>query len=85
MSNYINVKISPEKGIFRYEVKFSPETDSPRIRNALLNQHLSILGKAKNFDGVLLYLPIKLPEDVSKTTKKKLFLNAITLKMIRIN
>ncbi|KAK0087279.1 hypothetical protein PV325_001377 [Microctonus aethiopoides] len=82
MSNYINVKISPEKGIFRYEVKFSPETDSPRIRNALLNQHSNILGKAKNFDGVLLYLPIKLPEDPTILKSLRQDGTEITIKII---
>ncbi|KAH0547230.1 piwi-like protein Ago3 [Cotesia glomerata] len=63
MSNYINIKIDPSKGIHRYECKFHPETDSPRLRNAMLNQHLEFLGKTKVFDGVILFLPHKLEQE----------------------
>ncbi|XP_008557727.1 piwi-like protein Ago3 [Microplitis demolitor] len=63
MSNYINIKINPSKGIHRYECKFEPETDSPRLRNALLNQHLAFLGRTKVFDGIILFLPQKLQQD----------------------
>lgn len=62
MSNYIDLEFEGDKGIFRYEVRYDPETDSPRVRNGLLNQHLTQLGSTKTFDGVTLYLPIKLPE-----------------------
>ncbi|XP_063984569.1 piwi-like protein 1 [Diachasmimorpha longicaudata] len=62
MSNYLGLTNNPDKGIFRYETRFDPETDSPRVRNALLNQHLQLLGKCKIFDGVLLYVPNRLTE-----------------------
>lgn len=66
MSNYIDLEFVDGKGIYRYEVKYSPETDSPKIRNALLNQHLEQLGKTKTFDGMTLYLPKKLPERITR-------------------
>ena len=50
--------------MFQYEVKFEPDIDSRSFRFKLLNQHLNDLGNVKTFDGALLYLPIKLPEDV---------------------
>uniref|UniRef100_A0A0C9PZ99 PIWIL1_0 protein n=1 Tax=Fopius arisanus TaxID=64838 RepID=A0A0C9PZ99_9HYME len=65
MANYLGLKIEPKKGIFRYETRFEPETDSPRLRNALLNQHLEFLGKCKTFDGILLYISNRLPDDVT--------------------
>ncbi|XP_034947193.1 piwi-like protein Ago3 [Chelonus insularis] len=63
MSNHINIKVSSGKGIFRYEVKFNPQIDSPSIRNALLNQHKNLLGGTKVFDGIILFIPIRLPKD----------------------
>jgi len=42
-----------------------PEIDSLYLRRKLLNQHSSTLGQTKTFDGAILYLPTKLPQDVS--------------------
>ncbi|KAL6264762.1 hypothetical protein P5V15_004860 [Pogonomyrmex californicus] len=65
-SNYIDLKLEPGKGLFQYEVKFSPEIDSIGLRRKLLNQHSATLGRTKTFDGMLLYLPTKLPEDITR-------------------
>lgn len=67
-SNYVDLKLEPGKGLFQYEIKFSPNIDSIGLRRKLLNQHSAILGRTKTFDGTLLYLPIKLPQDVSLKT-----------------
>ncbi|TGZ48140.1 piwi-like protein Ago3 [Temnothorax longispinosus] len=65
-ANYIDLKIEPGKGLFQYEVKFSPEIDSIGLRRKLLNQHSATLGRTKTFDGAALYLPIKLSQEVSR-------------------
>lgn len=64
-SNYIDLEIEPGKGLFQYEVKFSTDIDSIGLRRKLLNQHSATLGRTRIFDGVTLYLPIKLPQNVS--------------------
>ncbi|KAL0126990.1 hypothetical protein PUN28_005374 [Cardiocondyla obscurior] len=64
--NYVDLELEPGKGLFQYEVKFSPDIDSTGLRRKLLNQHSAVLGRTKTFDGMLLYLPIKLPEDVTR-------------------
>lgn len=64
-SNYINLRLEPGKGLFQYEVKFEPDIDSRILRRKLLNQHSANLGRTKTFDGATLYLPSKLPENVS--------------------
>lgn len=51
--------------MFNYEVKFNPDIESRPLRRKLLNQHLQALGRTKVFDGVTLYLPQKLQQDVS--------------------
>ncbi|XP_018355281.1 PREDICTED: protein argonaute-3 [Trachymyrmex septentrionalis] len=63
--NYVDLILEPGKGLFQYEIKFSPNIDSIGLRRKLLNQHSAALGRTKIFDGTLLYLPIKLPQDVS--------------------
>ncbi|KAG5344659.1 AGO3 protein, partial [Acromyrmex charruanus] len=63
--NYVDLILEPGKGLFQYEIKFSPNIDSVGLRRKLLNQHSAALGRTKIFDGTLLYLPIKLSQDVS--------------------
>ncbi|XP_072747042.1 piwi-like protein Ago3 isoform X2 [Anoplolepis gracilipes] len=63
-ANYIDLKIEPGKGLFQYEVKYAPEIDSIGLRRKLLNQHSATLG-IRTFDGMILYLPQKLPQDVT--------------------
>ncbi|XP_076226679.1 argonaute 3 isoform X2 [Nomia melanderi] len=64
-ANYINLKLDAGKGLFNYEVKFNPDIDSRPLRRKLLNQHLQALGRTRVFDGVMLYLPQKLQQDIT--------------------
>ena len=64
MANYVRVNIDPGKGIFEYEVRFDPSQDSRDMRFKLLNQHRETLGPARTFDGVTLYLPYQMPDQV---------------------
>lgn len=88
-ANYINLKLDPAKGLFNYEVKFNPDIDSRPLRRKLLNQHVQALGRTKVFDGVTLYLPQKLKQDVSNEnqyiyTNRKDFLKFIKTYSIKI-
>ncbi|KAL6429603.1 hypothetical protein ACFW04_007503 [Cataglyphis niger] len=64
-ANYIDLKLDPGKGLFQYEVKYSPDIDSIGLRRKLLAQHSTSLGRTRTFDGMILYLPTKLPQDVT--------------------
>lgn len=46
--------------MFEYEVRFKPDVHAKSLRYKLLNQHKDVIGNTKTFDGVTLYLPIKL-------------------------
>ncbi|XP_058446425.1 protein argonaute-3 [Malaya genurostris] len=61
MTNYIRIACDPDRGIYEYEVRFSPEVDSKASRARYIAQHANVIGNAKTFDGVKLYLPKKLP------------------------
>ncbi|EFN87544.1 piwi-like protein Ago3 [Harpegnathos saltator] len=63
-ANYIDLEIEPGKGLFQYEVKFSPDIDSRVLRRKLLNQHAAKIGQTRTFDGMILFLPNKLPENI---------------------
>lgn len=62
--------MNKDVGIFEYEVRFDPVTDGRNIRFQLLNQQLNVIGKTKIFDGVVLFLPIRLPDNVTTLTSK---------------
>lgn len=55
------------RGIYEYEVRFHPSEDDRIICEKLLfAQHRELFGRhRRTFDGVTLYLPHKLPDEVS--------------------
>lgn len=61
MTNYIRIACDPDRGLYEYEVRFSPDVDSKVARSKYINQHREVIGNAKTFDGVKLFLPKKLP------------------------
>lgn len=63
-ANYIRLNVEKGKGVFQYDVKFNPDVDSTNIRCQLMKNVTHIIGETKSFDGSLLYLPVKLPEEV---------------------
>lgn len=66
MTNYIRLKTDRNKGVFQYDVKFDTPIHDERMRSRLLNQHRDKLGNTKSFDGMQLYLPHRLEQDVTK-------------------
>ncbi|XP_018396706.1 PREDICTED: piwi-like protein 1 [Cyphomyrmex costatus] len=62
-ANCVDVKVDPAKAQYLYEIKFSPDIDSIGLRRKLVNQHFATLGRTRTFDGTLLYLPLKLPQN----------------------
>lgn len=65
-ANFIRLSCEPDKGYFEYEVKFKPECDSRSMCFRLLNSCRDSYGGIKNFDGHVLYLPIRLPDPVTE-------------------
>lgn len=66
LTNYIRMKVDPERGVFEYEVRFNPQIHSSQLRYQLLNQHREIIGPTRTFDGAILFLPFKLPDPITK-------------------
>ena len=61
-SNYIKLECDEGYGIFEYEVNFEPRVDARDERYGAVNQHRSLLGNTKSFDGNKLFLPKKLDD-----------------------
>lgn len=62
-ANYIRLSIEKDKGVFEYDLRFTPDIDAKPLRYRILNAHIAQMGGVRIFDGgSVLYLPIKLPE-----------------------
>ncbi len=66
MSNFVSLKNRPDSVIYQYNVGFSPQVDSKRVRYFLIAHREDLIGTVKTFDGMILYLPIRLPDQVTK-------------------
>ncbi|XP_044317447.1 protein argonaute-3 isoform X2 [Drosophila rhopaloa] len=68
--NYLELSTDQSKGIFHYEVRFLPPVDSVHLRMKYLNDHKDKLGGTKTFDGITLYLPILLENQLTVFVSK---------------
>uniref|UniRef100_A0A8C8HAY7 Piwi-like 1 n=1 Tax=Oncorhynchus tshawytscha TaxID=74940 RepID=A0A8C8HAY7_ONCTS len=59
-ANFFKILSRPQWVLYQYHVDFKPVMESRRLRSALMYQHEETLGKARTFDGALLFLPHKL-------------------------
>ena len=64
ITNYFNLEQAPDWHLYQYHVDFNPAVESKRMRIALLCSHEEIIGRTKAFDGMVLFLPKKLPQQV---------------------
>ena len=64
ITNYFNLEQAPDWHLYQYHVDFNPPVESKRMRIALLCSHEELIGKTKAFDGMVLFLPKKLQEQV---------------------
>eukprot|EP00795_Rhopilema_esculentum_P015072 gene15072-6238_t len=49
-------------GFFQYMVSYNPPIESRNLKFMLLKDHSELLGTVRAFDGMILYLPKKLPD-----------------------
>jgi len=50
--------------VYQYHVDFRPPVDSKGMRFRFMHEHADVIGNVKAFDGSILFLPIKLPQQV---------------------
>ncbi|XP_069194478.1 piwi-like protein Ago3 isoform X2 [Procambarus clarkii] len=83
MTNWIRLSIEENKAVFEYEVKFEPPIDALNLRFRLLNSIKDEIGSVKSFDGSILWLPIKLPNEiVQHYTTNPFTKETVTVKII---
>lgn len=63
-TNYFHLEQGPDWHLYQYHVDYSPEIDSKKMRIAMLHDHDELLGRTRAFDGMTLYMPRKLQNQV---------------------
>lgn len=66
VTNYFKLNSTPGGMIYQYNVSYNPEVDNKKVRVAMINGQNELLGKPRAFDGMVLFMPRKLPETVTK-------------------
>ncbi|KAG8522364.1 Piwi-like protein 4, partial [Galemys pyrenaicus] len=64
-TNLFSLDLPQDWQLFQYHVSFSPALESRRLRAALLYAHRELSGRAKAFDGAVLFLAQALQEKVA--------------------
>ncbi|KAK3090400.1 hypothetical protein FSP39_011581 [Pinctada imbricata] len=81
--NYIRLKcLNP--GVYQYHVSFQPNIDSKNMRFKMMTEHVNVIGSTKAFDGAILYLPIRLKDQETKLTSKRLTDGAMITITVRL-
>lgn len=70
-TNHFKLKTRPQFAVYQYNVAYSPEVDSKSARHGMLMEHRELTGSTMAFDGMILYLPKKLPDQVTKLISKR--------------
>ncbi|XP_073532235.1 piwi-like protein 1 [Phyllobates terribilis] len=81
-TNHVKLIARPQWVLYQYHVDYCPQMESRSLRSALLYQHDELIGKARGFDGAVLFLPKKLNkvnEVVSRTRNGEMVKITITL------
>ncbi|XP_065831086.1 piwi-like protein 1 isoform X3 [Oscarella lobularis] len=65
MSNFFRLLTRPDWAIYQYNVQFEPEVPFIRKRRELLHNLADRLGPTRVFDGMQLFMPLRLEERVS--------------------
>ncbi|XP_069123522.1 piwi-like protein 1 isoform X1 [Argopecten irradians] len=85
-ANYIRLRcLNP--GVYQYHVDFSPQVDSKNMRFKMMSELKDVIGTTKAFDGSILYLPIKLPNQETVAHSTRLTDNAditITIRLTKV-
>ncbi|KAK2155427.1 hypothetical protein NP493_2079g00007 [Ridgeia piscesae] len=66
LSNFFQLKQAPDFHMFQYHVDFSPDIENKNMRQRLVKEHRELLGKARAFDGMLLFMARKLEQPVTE-------------------
>ena len=70
LTNYFVLNARPDSAIYQYHVDFNPPVDSKALRKKLVRDHEELIGKVRAFDGMVLFLPRRLPNPETDLVSK---------------
>lgn len=85
VTNHFKLKTKPNFGVYQYNVSYNPEQESKRVRVGLLRSQSDVIGQVHAFDGMMLYLPIRLPEKSTVLNVTKLNGDAVVMTITHTN
>jgi len=66
VSNLFKLERATNFHLFQYRVDYNPEVLSRPIRMSMLKEHQDLIGSIYQFDGMMLFLPIRLEKEVCR-------------------
>jgi len=86
VSNFFKLNKLPNNlGLFQYNVSFTPDIQSGKLKSGLLHELDDILGVTRCFDGMTMFLPKKLDDAITTREVKTRQGNDITIKIMFTN
>ena len=86
LTNYFKVTKLPQfEGLHQYVVSFDPDIQSQKLKGFILFSIEDVIGKVKVFDGMTLFLPIRLPEPEIERVVKLRDESTIKVKVVFTN
>jgi len=64
VANLFKLERATNFHLFQYRVDYNPEVPSKMMRRGMLKDHLDLIGNVYQFDGMTLFLPIRLEKEV---------------------
>ena len=85
VTNHFRLMTKTNFGVYQYNVGFNPEIESKRLRVALLKSQSALIGQVHAFDGMMLFLPLRLPDPVTKLNLETNSGNAVEMTITLTN
>lgn len=85
VTNHFRLMTKTNFGVYQYNVSFNPEIVSKRLRVALLKSQSGLIGQVHAFDGMMLFLPKRLQDPVTKCNLETNSGNAVEMTITLTN
>ncbi|KAL5017639.1 hypothetical protein ScPMuIL_007228 [Solemya velum] len=66
LTNWFEVKVRDQGEVYQYHVDYCPSVDSKEVRVGMLLKHEAMQGRTNAFDGMTLFTPQKLSQEVTE-------------------
>lgn len=68
ISNLFKLERAPNFHLYQYRVEYNPDIPSKGMRRSMLKEHEDLIGRIYQFDGMTLFLPVRLDREVPSSS-----------------